>query len=319
MSTPCPDCGQPAQKRGFCLRDYMRHRRAGTLPPRPPKPPCPVCGEPGTRKGFCQFHYDRQRAGRDPAVTPVRSLPDEKRFWSKVDKSAGPDACWPWLAGQNGEGYGAFYLDGHHLLAHRVAWEYTHGPIPEFLTIDHVKARGCTMRKCCNPAHLEPVGLGENVRRAQLGHAPYWPAGEQAARARRRLTARFWGKVKCGELDECWPWLGYVDPAGAARFWRDDASVIAQRVAYELAGGEPAPPELVVENSCDTPHCMNPEHLRAVPRALSRSNTQPARREQRSAAGKKGMAVRWAGHRDPATTLPDLTGSCQLRRRTRGR
>ena len=38
-------------------------------------------------------------------LTPERGLlygdnmKQEERFWPKVDKSGGKDACWPWLAG----------------------------------------------------------------------------------------------------------------------------------------------------------------------------------------------------------------------------
>jgi len=34
----------------------------------------------------------------------MQELPD--RFWSKVDQSAGPNACWPWTAYRNPGGYG---------------------------------------------------------------------------------------------------------------------------------------------------------------------------------------------------------------------
>jgi hypothetical protein len=57
--------------------------------------------------------------------------------------------------------------------AHRVAYELLVGPIPEGLTLDHVRDRGCTSTACVKaiadergPAHLEPVTMEENVRRA---------------------------------------------------------------------------------------------------------------------------------------------------------
>ena len=50
-------------------------------------------------------------------------------------------------------------------LAHRFAYELLVGPIPEGLTLDHVKARGCTSTLCVNPAHLEPVTNEVNILR----------------------------------------------------------------------------------------------------------------------------------------------------------
>jgi hypothetical protein len=289
-------CERVAVKRGFCERDHMRHWRAGTLPPRAAKPPCTVCGEPSAWKGLCPTHYYRQyQRGTTELTQPVRRLPPVERFWAKVDKSAGPGGCWLWTAGKQGAGYGQFFWAGGKYLAHRFAYEMAFGPVPEGRQIDHVWARGCRHRHCVNPAHLEAVTLEENVRRAQTGHRPYYSPELQQARARRRLTARFWSRAQTGEADECWPWLGYIDPQGIARFWWEKASHPAQRIAFMLGSLEEAPEKFVVENSCTTPRCMNPDHLVAIPRALSKGNVRPGRREERSAAARKALAIRW-GH-----------------------
>ena len=74
-----------------------------------------------------------------------------ERFWSKVAES--PSGCWLWTAGQNGVGYGSYYLDGRQALAHRLAYEEMCGAIPDGLPLDHI----CRNRACVNPEHLEPV------------------------------------------------------------------------------------------------------------------------------------------------------------------
>ena len=98
------------------------------------------------------------------------SFTDEEvaRFWEKVDRR-GPGECWPWkgavVRGKYGAVYGQWYGRSLTLKAHRVAYTFTVGPIPEGLTLDHVVARGCGGGLCCNPGHMEPVTQEENVRR----------------------------------------------------------------------------------------------------------------------------------------------------------
>jgi hypothetical protein len=55
-----------------------------------------------------------------------------ERFWSKVVKR-GSDECWEWQAAKNKGGYGKLGQGGLTKLAHRVAWELVHGPIPSGL------------------------------------------------------------------------------------------------------------------------------------------------------------------------------------------
>ena len=73
----------------------------------------------------------------------------QERFWSKVDSSGGPDACWPWLAGKIEE-YGVFWLDGGMQVASRVAYRIATGCDPEELCVRH----SCDNPPCCNPKHL---------------------------------------------------------------------------------------------------------------------------------------------------------------------
>jgi len=73
--------------------------------------------------------------------------------------------CWLWTGGKNDSGYGmvGFRLNGKQPYVHRLAYELFVGPIPADHQVDHL----CRVRHCLNPAHLEVVTLGENVRRGE--------------------------------------------------------------------------------------------------------------------------------------------------------
>lgn len=89
-------------------------------------------------------------AKRDPKI----------RFWEKVDKT---DDCWLWTGHTRG-GYGRLKIGSKHRQAHRLAYEWLVGPIPEGKAhLDHL----CRVRHCVNPAHLEPVTHRENVLRGE--------------------------------------------------------------------------------------------------------------------------------------------------------
>ena len=80
------------------------------------------------------------------------------RFWAKVRKTA---TCWIWTSAIIRSGYGTFWIDGGMQYAHRLSYEWTIGPIPPGLQLDHL----CRVRECVNPSHLEPVTNRENILR----------------------------------------------------------------------------------------------------------------------------------------------------------
>lgn len=116
------------------------------------------------------------------------------RFWEKVDKSGGPDACWPWLAGCTPDGYGKFKIEGKTRRAHAVALEIG----TEEAANGRHALHNCDTPLCCNQLHLfwgsnadnmadktakGRQSKGENHGRAVLTY-------EQVAAARKRFTPR---------------------------------------------------------------------------------------------------------------------------------
>lgn len=88
-----------------------------------------------------------------------RRMPIEERFWKKVEIS-GPDDVWPWRGSLHGSGYGRFWVDGTIVLAHRVAYELTYGPIPEGMVVCHTS----DVPADCNPRHLFIGTQVDNVK-----------------------------------------------------------------------------------------------------------------------------------------------------------
>jgi len=99
-----------------------------------------------------------------PSKPGPKPLPVESRFWSKVDKN-GLNGCWIWIAAKNPGGYGLFSLNVKMQLAHRIAYEMVHGPIPEGMQLDHI----CHCRACVNPDHLRLATNAENGWNKAMG------------------------------------------------------------------------------------------------------------------------------------------------------
>lgn len=146
------------------------------------------------------------RPERFSDVRDYRTLP--ARIVSKIEP--GPNGCWLWTGARDENGYARLRFDGKNALAHRVVYELLRGPIPDGLTLDHVRARGCRHRHCVNPADLEPTtlavnigrGAGVGVRNARKTHCArgheftpentYLKGGKRSCRECGRQATRRW-------------------------------------------------------------------------------------------------------------------------------
>jgi hypothetical protein len=70
---------------------------------------------------------------------------------------------------------------------------------------------------------------------------------------------RFWAQVDRRNPDECWLWKGYIGSRGYGYVKRDYRTLLAHRVSYQMAFG--SADGLSVCHRCDTPACVNPNHL----------------------------------------------------------
>lgn len=72
------------------------------------------------------------------------------------------------------------------------------------------------------------------------------------------LIERFWSKVK--KTDACWLWQRQLNNKGYGCFSVHGRLCYAHRFSWSLANG-PIPQGMKVLHRCDTPACVNPDHL----------------------------------------------------------
>lgn len=123
---------------------------------------CLKCASPIPRKA--SNYNTRKYCGRPCYVAAIAFDMEQRReaFWAKVDKSAGPDACWIWQAARSVSNYGTFSWFGTNINAHRAAYMLTHGPIEPGKDVLHTCHNG--VGGCVNPAHLYLGTDVDNIR-----------------------------------------------------------------------------------------------------------------------------------------------------------
>lgn len=182
----------------------------------------------------------------------------EDRFWAKVDKSG---EHWLWTGASSDGRNGFIQAHGKNQLAHRVAYELAYGPIPD----------GKAVVRLCEP----PLCVRTEHYILRSHDAP--------------LEVRFWERVK--RADGCWFWQGGRDTNGYGvlnRGGRSDGKILAHRLSWLIANDD-LPDDLDVLHHCDTPPCVNPEHLFLGTQADNNADRDAKGRQN---LGEKNGAVR---------------------------
>lgn len=88
---------------------------------------------------------------------------DIRRFWSKIDKSAGPTGCWIWQDTPDWSGYGLIKIDGKTRKATHIALLLAGKERP---SSKHNGCHTCDVTLCVQPLHLFWGTQDQNVQDA---------------------------------------------------------------------------------------------------------------------------------------------------------
>lgn len=84
------------------------------------------------------------------------------------------------------------------------------------------------------------------------------------AKSKLTLYERFWRNVDAPEcFSECWAWTGAKNRKGYGEFWISGRTRRAHRLAWAMING-PIPSGLVINHLCNTPSCVNVDHMEVV-------------------------------------------------------
>lgn len=117
---------------------------------------------------LCPFKSDVVRSSRTGGTTefPQSGLPARMQAKIQIELCPRPELpgfCWGWTGALNSKGYGCLSHQGRIWSSHRLAYTLLVAEVPTELQIDHL----CLNKRCCNPAHLEPVTPHINMQRAR--------------------------------------------------------------------------------------------------------------------------------------------------------
>lgn len=109
-------------------------------------------------KHHCRMHWERlhrngttDRKGIEPGTPPA------ERLNSQLERVG---ECTEFMGYRNSNGYGELTIDRKFVLAHRLSYELSFGPIPDGLIVRHK----CDNPPCVDPDHLEVGTQSDNLR-----------------------------------------------------------------------------------------------------------------------------------------------------------
>jgi hypothetical protein len=71
---------------------------------------------------------------------------------------------------------------------------------------------------------------------------------------------RVWPLIVCDLETQCWMWTGAIDRKGYGRVWNPGRTALAHRIVWELLRSPLIRTQCLL-HTCDTPLCVNPDHL----------------------------------------------------------
>lgn len=197
---------------------------------------CSVEGCTGRVKGrgLCNMHHQRFLKGAD-LNAPRRTAAPAERFWFKVNKQQGDDACWLWTGYIDEKGYGRFNHPATGGSAHRFAYVFTYGPIAPGRELDHdchtrdlgCLGGACLHRRCVRPEHLVAVTHLENMQVGVTARKTHCKRGHEFTLENTRPQMRSDGKLgrQCRSCDKIRDDLKHGRVTGEAIDWTSLESI----------------------------------------------------------------------------------------------
>jgi hypothetical protein len=169
-------------------------------------------------------------------------MENAEQFWSQVEKT---ETCWLWLGRREKRRAALFEFKGTSTGAARVACLLSGVPAPE----GKKAYLSCKNSLCVNPEHVK-FGKQRGSTLVKI---------KKPRNTDNNADIWFWSNVSWA-YSGCWLWQRFKDINGYGvaqfngRHWK------THRISYFLQKGD-IPDNLCVLHTCDTPACVNPEHL----------------------------------------------------------